>query len=360
YVGDTLADTQEIYLAERELRAVTTVGDSAGESGARAALMAYKTKQRPFVFDTENCEGAVFYIPHQDDETLYFSQTITAAIDAFGAENVYTVLISDGAASSTRSFESISAPIDGIIDAAAAKLGRDISKEEAERASVQLFSQARTNEMTGALRAMGVVNIEICTYPDSKLPEYIHDIKLEMMRHRYNTDASGGRMMHFTFTPYYDIHADHRALGRALYELSMEMPDEFGSANFIVKNEIEYDDEFISEAGGCYGTYASFITTQQYAETIELAYEQYEVYSCDTEAIAEDIASIVSAQGCTIAEAAAQSTAVDTLRLAIGPQSVTTYFDNLRRHTSHRSTITTIHTPFDVNIYRYGEAEANE
>ena len=45
---------------------------------------------------------AVFYFPHQDDETLYYSQAITAAVDILGKENVYVVLVTDGNASAVK------------------------------------------------------------------------------------------------------------------------------------------------------------------------------------------------------------------------------------------------------------------
>ena len=38
----------------------------------------------------------VFYVPHQDDESTFFGQTITTAIDKLGAENVHLVVMTKG------------------------------------------------------------------------------------------------------------------------------------------------------------------------------------------------------------------------------------------------------------------------
>ena len=145
---------------------------------------------------------AIFYVPHQDDETLYYGQLITAAIDELGADNVHLVLFSDGAGSFVNK--------QGLVT--------DLLKEQNIT-----FSKARDREFLAAIKELGVKNYTFVEdldfidnrFADQGLKDNVSKVK-EVMR--YYDNLFNHDVTHFGYS-YYDDHTDHNTIGKALYDL---------------------------------------------------------------------------------------------------------------------------------------------
>jgi len=170
----------------------------------------------------------VFYIPHQDDETSFHSQTILNAIRYLGAENVFLVFMTDG--NSSRKI---------------------YDKEIAQwlHSKNLTFSKARDLESIEALMVLGVPrdNIKFVEelefvnqkrFVDGSLRYNIENLKKVMMAF---DNKYGGDITHFSYTPYFDGHYDHKSLGQALTELYFDSTiddDSFSSVYFIIRSDI--------------------------------------------------------------------------------------------------------------------------
>jgi len=347
FVPDTIADSQEMYVTTHSFDNITSTGEERPEIVKQIEMMAGRAVIRPFYFKDTGCNGAVFYVPHQDDETLFFSQAIMEAVSEFGAENVYAVLVSDGAASYVQRREPVSNYLNEILDRVSELLkmqGILLSESDRSAAVPMLFSQARTNEYLAALTQMGITNVEIYYFPDGGLPEHIPQIK-EIIS-SYEADNEKGNLIHFTFSPYYETHNDHKAIGQALDELYQANSGSFENVRFIVKNEEQFDIEFMNAPNHAYDTHTSFLVGQSGSAQIRAASEEYGMVHYDPEPIAQSIANLMSTKGCTITEAITQSDAAKQLRLGIGILSVRNSFEALNMRTDHGTRITTLHEPF--------------
>lgn len=169
----------------------------------------------------------VFYIPHQDDESLYYSQTILKAIEEKGKDNVYVVLITDGGASKIQYAEDV------------------VKQLEPEIGFT--FSKARDNEYLAACRVLGIKEENILfneelgieRLKDGKVDH--EDVKATML---YFENKFNGDVTHVTYTFKFDYHKDHRALGTALNELYYDLDlkeNSFTSVYFIIR--ANYDGE---------------------------------------------------------------------------------------------------------------------
>ena len=186
--------------------------------------------------------------------------------------------------------------------------------------------------------------MEIYQFPDGGLKEYIPQIKEIIFS--YEADAGKGNLIHFTYSPFYETHNDHKAIGQALYELSGSNSGCVQNVKFIVKNEEQFDIEFMNEPYDYYNIHTLFLADQSGSAQIRAASEEYELIRCDSEMIAQSIAIIVSTEGCTITEAITQSEAVKQLRLGVGVVSVLGSFQYLNMRTDHGTRITTLHEAF--------------
>lgn len=137
------------------------------------------------VENTNADSHVVFYVPHQDDETLTFGVAIVNHL-RYG-HDVHVVLLTDGAASVIRE-----------------RLG--MTKEE--------FTAARNREFLYALQVMGVKseNISIRNFADGQLTvDQVAGVMKE-----YESRFPGAKHKTFTET---DPHPDHSNSGKALRKL---------------------------------------------------------------------------------------------------------------------------------------------
>ena len=150
-------------------------------------------------------KNAVFYIPHQDDESTYFGQLITAAIDKLGEDNVHLVLFTDGASSVVNKNGSVA----------------DLLKQ-----NNLTFSEARDKEFLAAIKELGVKKYTFVEdldfvdkrFSDQELKNNVNKVK-EVMKYfdkLYNNDV-----VHFTYS-YTDKHSDHNTLGSVLRDLHFD------------------------------------------------------------------------------------------------------------------------------------------
>ena len=176
---------------------------------------------------------AIFYVPHQDDETLFYAQTITAAIDKLGVDNVYVVLVTDGNASQTQLSKNIQ---------------NSIRKYNLSHSLSLNFSQARDEEYINALKELGVKNIQFIEeygfdrFPDAgfrknnkNYGKYMSSLKEYMI---YMDDKFESDVSHFAYT-YFDVHTDHIALGETLKTLYFDNSftlDKFDDVYLIIKS----------------------------------------------------------------------------------------------------------------------------
>lgn len=127
----------------------------------------------------------VFYIPHQDDETLTFGTAIMNHV--MGGHNVHVVLLTDGSASGVRT---------------------DLGMTELE------FTEARNREFEKALNIYGVKpeNIDYRNIKDGTLTV----AKTDAIIREYEAKYPLAKHKAFSWT---DAHVDHKNSGQALKNL---------------------------------------------------------------------------------------------------------------------------------------------
>lgn len=244
-------------LKARPTKAVTIIGGpqalspSVASSAANAAALAPApqppAQAKPVApFLSEGANKAVFYSPHQDDETLFYSQAIENAIARLGADNVYVVLMTDGASTSAY------APLAPFIDTKSktslySKLN-DASAynytEEAVRKA--LLRVVRDGEFIAAAGALGIPQNNVLRLGD-EIPGSVGRLKdgslntAQAQAAIQSIDQSkriragaGDKIAHFAFSHTYDNHRDHLALGTALSGAKLGA----GVKYFIVRSDI--------------------------------------------------------------------------------------------------------------------------
>ena len=155
-----------------------------------------------------------------------------------------------------------------------------------------------------------------------------------------------------SYSPYYDFHSDHRAVGQALLELYNEDPDgTYKGVNFIVRGDEDYNEGFLSAPDEVFENFTMFITDQKNNDKIMNAGNCYGVYSYNAPEIAADIAQTVKTKNCSIASAVMTCDKASALRLAVGIQSVPGPFATLKNRSQQNCLISFIHKPFDINLY---------
>lgn len=174
-----------------------------------------KVKVSPINFKSK----VVFYSPHQDDETLYFGQTVLEAIKARGADNVYIVLISDGGASQVQKNSDV--------------------KELLTEMGIT-FSKARDNEFVVACNALGVKNvyfaenIGVARQADAGVIAKNTKRVMEYFENKFKGDVTH---ITYSYNKDFETHKDHKATGQALKELydTNKNNSSFSSVFFIIK-----------------------------------------------------------------------------------------------------------------------------
>lgn len=184
--------------------------------------------------------NAVFYVPHQDDETLYYGQTITAAINKLGSNHVYVVLLTDGAASGAQNNSEI----------------KNALSNYNKKNNINLtFSQARDIEYKAALEAMGVRNI---LYMEDFNLKRLKDGGYSKTNNLYNSQINDtkklmqkihekfkGDVTHFTYSTL-DDHVDHAGHGDALTQLYYDytIADNMYEESYLIVKSTEMIDDF--------------------------------------------------------------------------------------------------------------------
>ena len=286
-------------------------------------------------------------MPHQDDETLFFASAICQAIEAYGPENIKIYLVSDGSGSAVRNNEPIKPLIDEILEKTERSSKLTIDKETAERASALIFSRMRTNEFNASMASMGITNIDYWNLPDSQLSQNKNRI-VSLMDATISLDTDHNTV-YFTYSPYYDYHNDHRAVGEALMQVYKNHQTQLqGKVFFIIKNEDDPEKSF--KKTKYYKKNSFLIKNKSYYPTIEAAVNEYKFTADpDTDQISQELADLITNQGCTITEAIKKSKKLSSLRLAIGPNySVREMFNNLDRNLKQKSLHTILHKPFII------------
>lgn len=183
---------------------------------------------------------AVFYIPHQDDESSYLGQPIIRAIDNLGAENVYLVVMTKGNSSAIYIKD---APIPKDKDTSLGenrsylnepvnnKMLKDYGYVDANGNAS--FMMARDAEFRKSAKALGVpesnyifiedlVGKEGLThkdrFDDKGVAKNMSSVKNIM---KYYDKLFNHDVTHITYT-FLDSHTDHNSLGKALTELHFD------------------------------------------------------------------------------------------------------------------------------------------
>lgn len=210
-----------------------------------------------------NTNKVVFYIPHQDDETLFFSAVIENAIKELGKENVYMVLISNGehAKYIKQAYKHI--------DKYSKNIGKyDKDPEIRDQIRKKIFSESRTEEFKEAANALGIShkNLEVIGYRDGDLPNYIFEIKqaIEDFNERFEGDVTN-----ITYSPFLDSHEDHKTIGRALLDLYIER--KVDNAYFVVK-------DFFADKIPKNVFLESIVSDKESIENVKKAYKAYTVF----------------------------------------------------------------------------------
>jgi len=242
---------------------------------------------------------AVFYVPHQDDETLFYSQTITSAIDRLGAENVFVVLVTDGNSSNVKNIAEISSLL--------TQYGME-------------FWEARDIEYVAALEELGVTNIQFVDkldfikrgrFVDGTLPNNLGGLKQVMKAY---DDKYGKDIVHFSFSPYFETHNDHKALGQALTELYLDNSlnySSFSNVYFMVRSDISVS---------ILDKYSLLLDNNDNSEKILNACEQYKRDLSDPQ----------------------------NIKLGIGYTSVKSMFDGVVANAKNKTMNTKIHIPYYI------------
>lgn len=296
-------------------------------------------------FDKNKYSGAIFYSPHQDDETIFYGQVIADAVHNFGADNVHVVMVSDGSKSGAIDYHEISSQLDDVIKEAEkeyTKSGENtLSDKEKSELKVKLFSKARNNESVAALKSLGIKgkNIEFLDYPDGILNHYVPQISAKVKEF-----CDKGKYIHFSYTPYFDTHQDHRAVGEALKNMAKEVSD--NDFLFIVKFVPECKDSFEAEEKK-HDDKHRLIINRQYKEALNNAYADFFVINNDAEKFGVALARYANENKVDLSTAVKACEELDNLRLGIGPQSVSEYFSSFYDKVNSDDMVTMLHTPFE-------------
>lgn len=224
-----------------------TVNANFAPTANAVAAPAAKPTPSPFVLNGAVTK-AIFYVPHQDDETLFYSQTVEYTIQKLGAQNVFLVLMTDGAGSAVGKW----ALLDPFVKGDAAVLAKlkavnpssSYTEDMVRRAVLRI---GRDNEFVQAAAALGVPAQNILRLEED-LP--IKGIKRladgavnktsaravmqECNRLGVLRASSAEVIAHFSYSPKYDEHRDHLALGTALREAGLTSSVKY----YIVRSDI--------------------------------------------------------------------------------------------------------------------------
>lgn len=136
-------------------------------------------------------DKVVFYVQHQDDETIFGGSAVIDAIKSVGSDNVYIVLVTDGSGSNVFNFDRY----------------KDITHQQ----KVDL----RDNEFRAAIDKLGIKleNVVFLNQPESKIDnELLKDTVLYF-------ENSFNNVTHITHSYKYETHVQHIATGNTINNL---------------------------------------------------------------------------------------------------------------------------------------------
>lgn len=149
-------------------------------------LVGFNTQETDAAVSNKNEDShVIFYVPHQDDDTLAFGVGIMNHY--YGGHNVHIVMLTDGAASAVRKWTGLS-----VLD----------------------FTTARNTEFEHAMGAIGIKpnRIEYSNLKDGAMTvEQVEKVIL-----KYEAKYPGAKHKTYSDT---DTHTDHRNAGQALRNL---------------------------------------------------------------------------------------------------------------------------------------------
>ena len=313
YTGTNLTTNQKELVKNNAITTIYYTGGGKIKGPVKEVIYTLETKKVNSNPTLEfNKSKVVFYVPHQDDEVLYYGQTIMKAIKEKGANNVFVVMITDGAGSALATKADIKAKL---VDS---KLLSNKNASEAETKAA--FSKARDNEYMAACLALGLPKSNILfndvsgktRLKDGKV--VAADVKATM---NYFEEKYKGDVTHITYTFKFDYHKDHRALGTALNELYYDLntrADAFSSVYFIIR--ANYDNQNGSTSG------VKLITLKEITNGDKLR----------------------NALNCYIQPF--KSTDLTKVRIGIGGISVKSEFESVITKVTNKTLTTQIHLPY--------------
>lgn len=159
-------------------KSLTVLGNISDKAVARAKAHIYGDK-------------VVFYVQHQDDETIFAGSAIVDAIQAVGKENVYVVLITNGSGTNVFSFERY----------------RELSLDE----KIAL----RDNEFKAAVSALDIESRNVIC-----LNQYEDEIDDNLLREQIlSFENNYKNVTHVIHSYKYETHKQHLASGKVMLDL---------------------------------------------------------------------------------------------------------------------------------------------
>lgn len=313
YTETNLTTNQKNLVKNNAITTIYYTGGGKIKGSVKEAIYTIETKKVNSSPVLEfNKSKVVFYVPHQDDEALYYGQTIMKAIKEKGANNVFVVMITDGAGSALATKADIKTKL---VESKLLK-SENASTEDTKKA----FSKARDNEYMAACLELGLPKSNILfndvsgktRLADGKV--VAADVKTTM---QYFENKYKGDVTHVTYTFKFDYHKDHRALGTALNELYYDTntrADAFSSVYFIIR--ANYNNENGSTSGVKLITLKEIINGDKLKKALKCYIDPYE------------------------------SNDITKVRIGIGGISVKSEFESVINKVTNKSLTTKLHLPY--------------
>lgn len=239
YTDTSLSASQKNIIKNNNISSIYYTGGGKIKGSVKEATYIIENKRiktdTTIEFDKDK---VVFYIPHQDDEASYISQTILRAIKAKGAENVYIVMITDGAGSAVLT-KNGGVTIRKILYEHGFISSKDVKLPELKKG----FQKARDNEFKASGKALGLPDENVIFVENlgfSRLPDgstKAKDVKPIM---KYFENLFKGNVTHVSYSFAFETHNDHQQIGQALNELYYDLSlneRSFCSVYFIIRED---------------------------------------------------------------------------------------------------------------------------
>ncbi|MEG1028244.1 MAG: PIG-L family deacetylase, partial [Oscillospiraceae bacterium] len=191
--SDVLIDALTASALKEPVVLVSDTSDKTAINGAHSATVFGNISQTAVNRSKGHIYGdkVVFYVQHQDDETIFAGSAIVDAIEAVGVENVHIVLITDGSGSDVFNWDRyVNTPMDKKI-------------------------ALRNNEFNAAVSALGV-DLNNVIYLNQ--PEF--SINYDLLRQTVSDfENNFSNVTHVAHSYKYDTHPQHLTTGQVIYSL---------------------------------------------------------------------------------------------------------------------------------------------